>query len=158
MIKERFSDNLKNIMSDDEWVILQDAYDPEENLKYESLFCLANGYLGTRGSYEEGTSISIPCTYVNGVFDKSETFMRELANLPNWLGLKMYVEKELIGIENCEILDFARALDMKKSCLVKRFHLRDKRGRETLVEGIRFVSRANVLRMAIKLFVTPLNY
>ena len=158
MIKERFSDNLKNIMSDDEWVILQDAYDPEENLKYESLFCLANGYLGTRGSYEEGTSISIPCTYVNGVFDKSETFMRELANLPNWLGLKMYVEKELIGIENCEILDFARALDMKKSCLVKRFHLRDKRGRETLVEGIRFVSRANVHRMAIKLFVTPLNY
>lgn len=158
MIKERFSDNLKNIMSDDEWVILQDAYDPEENLKYESLFCLANGYLGTRGSYEEGTNISIPCTYVNGVFDKSETFMRELANLPNWLGLKMYVEKELIGIENCEILDFARALDMKKSCLVKRFHLRDKKGRETLVEGIRFVSRANVHRMAIKLFVTPLNY
>ena len=77
--------------------------------------------------HEEGTITSIPCTYVNGVFDKSETFMRELANLPNWLCLRLYVEKELIGVENCEILEFSRALDMHNACLVKRFHLRDKR-------------------------------
>ena len=38
--------------------------------------------------------------------------MRELANLPNWLCLRLYVEKELIGVENCEILEFSRALDM----------------------------------------------
>lgn len=158
MIKDRFSNNLEKILSDDKWVILQDKYNPEENLNYESLFCLTNGYLGTRGSYEEGTIKSIPCTYINGVFDKSETFMRELANLPNWLGLKMYVEKELIGIENCEILEFQRALDMRRACLVKRFLLRDKKGRETLVEGIRFVSRAHVHRMAVKLYVTPMNY
>lgn len=158
MIRDRFSNNLEKLLSDDKWMILQEEYNPEENLKYESLFCLSNGYLGTRGSYEEGTIKSIPCTYVNGVFDKSETFMRELANLPNWLGLKLYVEKELIGIENCEILEFSRALDMKHACLVKRFLLRDKTGRETLVEGIRFVSRAHVHRMAVKLYVTPMNY
>ena len=158
MIKERFSDRFQNILSDDAWVILQDEYNPEENLKYESLFCLTNGYLGTRGSHEEGTITSIPCTYVNGVFDKSETFMRELANLPNWLCLRLYVEKELIGVENCEILEFSRALDMHNACLVKRFHLRDKKGRETLIEGLRYVSRAHVHRMGVKLYVTPLNY
>lgn len=43
MIKERFSDRFQNILSDDAWVILQDEYNPEENLKYESLFCLTNG-------------------------------------------------------------------------------------------------------------------
>lgn len=158
MIKERFSDRFQNILNDDAWVILQDEYNPEENLKYESLFCLTNGYLGTRGSHEEGTITSIPCTYVNGVFDKSETFMRELANLPNWLCLRLYVEKELIGVENCEILEFSRALDMHNACLVKRFHLRDKKGRETLIEGLRYVSRAHVHRMGVKLYVTPLNY
>ena len=42
--------------------------------------------------------------------------------------------------------------------LVKRFLLEDKKGRQTLVEGIRFVSRANVHRMAVKLYVTPINY
>lgn len=158
MVRERFSERLNQFLDDDRWMILQDSYDPEENLKYESLFCLTNGYLGTRGSYEEGTIKSIPCTYVNGVFDKSETFMRELANLPNWLGVKLYVEKELVGIENCEILSFARALNMKKACLVKQYHLRDRKGRETLIEGVRFVSRFDVHRMAVKLYVTPLNY
>lgn len=158
MIKELFSAQLQPWISGDEWMILQDNYNPEENLTYESLFCLSNGYLGTRGAYEEGTSKSIPCTYINGVFDKSETFMRELANLPNWLGLKLYLEKELIGVETCRILQFTRALDMKQALLMKRMILEDKKGRQTLIEGIRMVSRANVHRMGIRLFVTPLNY
>ena len=109
-IKNKFSEQLQEYVSSGEWMIVQEDYKPEENLKYESLFCLTNGYLGTRGSHEEGTARSIPCTYINGVFDKSETFMRELANMPNWLLLRLYVEKELIGIENCEILSFTRAL------------------------------------------------
>lgn len=158
MIRDRFSEKLQTLLGGDEWLILQDEYDVAENLNYESLFCLTNGYLGTRGSYEEGTVKSLPCTFVNGVFDKSETFMRELANLPNWLGIRLYVEKELIGIENCSILEFSRVLDMKHAMLVKRFLLEDKKGRQTLVEGIRFVSRANVHRMAVKLYVTPINY
>lgn len=158
MIRERFSEHIRNYLSDDSWMILEDHYDPEENLKYESLFCLSNGYLGTRGAYEERAAKSIPCTYINGVFDKSETFMRELANLPDWLGIKLYVEKELIGIETCRVLEFSRALDMKHALLAKRFVLEDKKGRRTEVEGIRMVSRANVHRMGIRLFVTPLNY
>lgn len=85
MIRDRFSENLRNDMSTDEWLICQDEYDPQENLKNESLFALSNGYLGIRGSFEEGTKITLPYLYVNGVFDKSETFMRELAALPNWL-------------------------------------------------------------------------
>ena len=84
--------------------------------------------------------------------------MRELANLPDWLGIKLYVEKELIGIETCRVLEFSRALDMKHALLAKRFVLEDKKGRRTEVEGIRMVSRANVHRMGIRLYVTPLNY
>lgn len=158
MIRERFSEHIRDYLSDDSWMILQDHYDPEENLKYESLFCLSNGYLGTRGAYEERTIKSIPCTYINGVFDKSETFMRELANMPDWLGLKLYVEKELIGVETCRVLEFSRALDMKHALLAKRFVLEDGKGRRTEIEGIRMVSRSNVHRMGIRLFVTPLNY
>ena len=119
---------------------------------------MTNGYLGTRGSHEEGAVRSIPCTYINGVFDKSETFMRELANMPNWLTLRLYVEKELIGIENCEILSFTRALNMQKGCLLKSVCLRDRKGRETRVETVRFISRAHVHRMAVRMYVTPLNY
>ena len=158
MIRERFSKAVQPFLSTDDFAIVQEHYDPEENLANESLFCLTNGYLGIRGSFEEGTIKSLPYMYVNGVFDKSETFMRELAALPNWLGLKLYVEKELIGIENCEILEFSRVLNMEQATVVKRYLLRDKKGRETLVEGVRFVSRANVHRMGVKVFLTPMNY
>lgn len=158
MIRDRFSEKLNEMLSTDDWMILQQEYEPEENLKYESLFSLSNGYLGIRGSYEEGTKITLPYLYINGVFDKSETFMRELAALPNWLGIRLYVEKELIGIEDCEILEFSRVLDMKHALLARRVLLRDKKGRETLLEGIRFASRARVHRMGVKLYVTPMNY
>lgn len=158
MIRDRFSECLRKDMSGDEWLICQEEYDPQENLKNESLFALSNGYLGIRGSFEEGTNITLPYLYVNGVFDKSETFMRELAALPNWLGIRLYVEKELIGIENCEIMEFSRVLDMKHAVLFKQYVLKDKKGRITKIEGRRFVSRHNVHRMAVELFVTPLNY
>ena len=42
------------------WLIVQDMYAPKTNLQYESLFCLTNGYLGTRGSYEEGAYRAAP--------------------------------------------------------------------------------------------------
>lgn len=158
MIRDIFAEPWKENIGTDDWVILQDRYDPEENLKYESLFALSNGYLGIRGSYEEGTKITLPYLYINGVFDKSETFMRELAALPNWLGIRLYVEKELIGVENCEILEFARALDMKQAVLYRHAVLKDKKGRITKIEGRRFVSRDNVHRMGIELLVTPMNY
>lgn len=158
MIRDIFSDKLKDRLHSDEWLILQDTYDSAENLKYESLFALSNGFMGIRGSHEEGTKVTLPYVYINGVFDKSETFMRELSTLPNWLGIRLYVEKELIGVENCGILEFSRALDMKGAFLSKRLRLRDCKGRETLIEGIRFVSRSNVHRMGIRLYVTPLNY
>ncbi len=157
-IKNQFSDKLQEFLGSDEWMVVQEEYNPEENLKYESLFCLTNGYLGTRGSYEEGTVRSIPCTYINGVFDKSETFMRELANMPNWLLLRLYVEKELIGIESCEILSFTRALNMQSGALVKSVCLRDRKGRETQIESVRFISRKHMHRMAVRMYVTPLNY
>lgn len=158
MIRDIFSQDICYKMSNDEWIILQDHYNPNESLKYESLFCLSNGYMGTRGAHEEGNHMSLPCTYINGIFDKSETFMRELANMPNWLGIKLFVDKQLIGIDDCEILEFSRALDIKKSILFKRIKLRDEHGRETLIEGLRFLSRNNIHLGAIKLYVTPLNY
>lgn len=158
MIKDVFSKNISALLSEDQWLICQDEYNPKQNLKYETLFALTNGYMGTRGSYEEGTKISLPANYINGVFDRSEAFMRELANTASWVGIKLYVERSLIGVEDCEILEFKRVLDMKKALLAKRMVLRDSEGRETLIEGYRFLSRKDVHRSAIKLFVTPLNY
>lgn len=158
MIRDSFSTTLGFELPADGWLVAEDAYEPSRNLQYESLFALSNGYMGIRGSHEEGNSPTLPYLYVNGVFDKSETFMKELATLPNWLGIRLYVEKQLIGVDDCEILEYHRALDLKHAALVKRIRLRDAKGRETLIEGVRFASRAHAHRMGVRLWVTPLNY
>lgn len=44
----QFSEKLQGYLSNGQWMVAQDDYNPYENLKYESLFCLTNGYLGTR--------------------------------------------------------------------------------------------------------------
>ena len=64
MSREMFSENLRNRLHSDEWLIWQDQYEAKENLKYESLFALSNGYLGIRGSHEEGTKITLPYLYI----------------------------------------------------------------------------------------------
>lgn len=158
MGKNQFSDDIRSLLSEDRWLIWQEEYNSDFNLVYETNFALTNGYMCTRGSHEEGVKRSLPCTYIAGVFDKSEAFMRELANTPDWLGIRLYVERNMLSVEECEVLEFKRVLDMKKGILVKRVKLRDPFGRETLIEGYRFLSRNNVHRAAIKLYVTPLNY
>ena len=110
MSKDIFSERFQKEMLEAEWLISEDRYEEAENLKFETLFALSNGYLGIRGSHEEGTRVTLPYLYINGVFDKSETFMRELCALPNWLGIRLYVEKELLSVECCEILEYSRVL------------------------------------------------
>ena len=153
-----FEDKIKALKSENEFIIPERMYNEKENLKFESLFALSNSYLGIRGSHEEGTKISLPYFYINGVFDKSETFMRELATLPNPLGIRFYIEKELIGIEDCEILEYLRELDIKNGILWKSLILRDSKGRETKIEGCRFASRKNIHRIGIIYNLTPINY
>ena len=140
MSSDIFINKIRNFKSKEEFIIPESKYEEKENLNFESLFALSNGYLGIRGSHEEGTKSTLPYFFINGVFDKSETFMRELVALPNPLGIKFYIEKELIGIENCEILKYSRELDIKNGILWKYLILKDKYGRETKIEGCRFVS------------------
>ena len=40
MIRDRYSEKIRNRMSTDDWLILQENYNPKQNLKYESLFTI----------------------------------------------------------------------------------------------------------------------
>ena len=110
MLKERFSPQLASLLSEDEWLIAQTAYVPAENLDWESRFCLVSGYMSSRGSEICGGSRpTLPMTCVHGVFDRSEAFMRELVNVPDWAKIKLFVNCAPIGVAG-EIEDYLRVL------------------------------------------------
>nr|WP_284700565.1 glycosyl hydrolase family 65 protein [Thermoanaerobacterium sp. R66] len=153
-----FIDDINKLLSDDKWLISQDRYDKKLNQRYETNFTLANGYMGVRGSFEEGADDECPGNFIAGIFDKSEAQVRELVNVQNWVGIKIYVNGKNLNPDKCEILDFIRILDMKHGILFRGITLKDDSGMITHIEGYRFLSKHNVHRAAIKLFITPVNY
>lgn len=56
--------------SSSEWLLVDDRCDPRMVTHFETLFTLANGYAGVRGSLEMSPRLGAPGFYVAGVFDQ----------------------------------------------------------------------------------------
>lgn len=57
----------------DEWRVIESQFDVARNQAHESVFCLANGYMGVRGMMEEGFSgtSQLAAFYLAGVYEMS---------------------------------------------------------------------------------------
>ena len=54
------------------WAIVEENYDAQRNCVAESVFSLANEFMGARGYLEEGTSApSLRGNYFNGIYEYS---------------------------------------------------------------------------------------
>ena len=51
------------------WTVTETAYSPEILGQAESVFALANGYLGLRGNLDEGDPVFLAGTYLNGFYE-----------------------------------------------------------------------------------------
>ena len=67
------------------WLLTETQFAPDQLNYKETTFTIGNGYLGTRGSLEEGYPGSNSATLINGVYDEIPIFFTELANCPSWL-------------------------------------------------------------------------
>jgi len=114
-----FLKDVNNLISEDRWLIFQDEYSSNVNPKYETIFTLTNGYMGVRGTFEEGSEGEKPGNFIAGIFDKADAQVREIVNAQNWLGIKLYIEGEELSLDKCQLLEFKRILDMKKSILFR---------------------------------------
>ncbi len=159
MLRERFHTEIAAYLSEDEWLVAEHAYDPAANPDNEARFGLVNGRMGNRASHEEGDArTTLPANYVHGVFDRSEAFMRELCNTPNWNLLKLSVLGCPIGPESGDLSGYLRVLDLKNGLLAKRYEMTDREGRRTRVESLKCLSRAQPRCALLIQLVTPLNY
>ncbi|MBT8254948.1 MAG: glycoside hydrolase family 65 protein, partial [Bacteroidia bacterium] len=149
---------LKSLLSSAEWIVEEKEFDKHKLNTYETIFTIGNGYLGTRGSLEEGHSAGLPGTYLNGVFDHFDSFIIDLVNAPDWSELSIWVEGEKLSMENCQVLDYYRALDMKQGLLYRNTRFKDKNGRITNFESVRYANFNNRNQFEVKAVVTPENY
>ena len=157
-MKSKFS----KYLSGEDWLIFEKKWDPGE-LKpkilktNETLFALGNGYVGSRGIYEEIPDGSEPGTYIAGVYDKAASMVPELVNAPNPIDFRIAVEGEKLDIGRMDILENERVLDMKNGILARKTVFSDTRGRRFLYESLRFLSLRDAHIGAMQIYLKALD-
>ena len=125
------------------WCIEEKEFDPKKLHSRETVYTIGNGYFGTRGAFEEGYPKATPATLLFGVFDKVAIAKEELANIPDWLTIKLFVNNERFRLDEGKILDYHRTLDMQNGILSRTVRWESPGGIRLRITCERFASLAD---------------
>ena len=144
-------------LSKEDWLIREKGWSPDSLKVQESIFTLGNGYLGSRGIYEEMPEGTEPGTYIAGVYDAAASMVPELVNAPNPVNFRIVVEGEKLDIGRMDVLETERTLDLAKGLLVRRTVFSDTKKRKFLYESLRFFSFHNVHTGGMQVYFKALD-
>jgi trehalose/maltose hydrolase-like predicted phosphorylase len=136
------------------WNIDENTFDPKKLHSHETVYTIGNGYFGTRGTFEEDFPRATPGTLLWGVFDKISVGKEELANVPDWLIIKLFVNGERFRLDRGKILDYQRTLDIQHGMLRRTVRWESPAGVRIRVTSERFASLADEHVGAIRYSVT----
>src|SRR3954467_15461014 len=103
--------------ADSRWQVVEDGFDPVRANTFETLFTTGNGYLGTRGSLEEGHEGALRGTFLRGVFDHHDAAVIDLVNAADWLSLTVVVNGTRLDVASTAVRHHRRVLDMREGTL-----------------------------------------
>lgn len=127
------------------WTITYDGFDLAQEDELESIFTVANGYLGSRGSISEGSPLSSPATFIAGVFadDPDPLIPPGLAQGPDWMSVRGYIAGRELRLEGSRTTLHRRTLDLRQGLLWREWHHEDDAGRITHILSLRLASLAD---------------
>ncbi|MEC4815338.1 MAG: glycoside hydrolase family 65 protein [Scytonema sp. PMC 1069.18] len=140
------------------WNIIETEFNPNQLHHKETVFTLANGYLGTRGSFEEGYPHDSSATLIHGIYDDVAIATTTLVNCPNWLSLVVRIDGERFRLDAGEIIDYERRLDMRLGLLNREVRWRSPMGHTLDFHFARFVSLADRHVLAIRCQITSQDF
>ncbi len=156
-----------------EWDITEQSFERENNYRNETTFSLSNGYIGTRGTFEEAYPFDIDTglegNFVNGFYESekirygeanfgSPLFSQSLLNLPNLKETRLYLDGEEFDMEQGTVEDYQRVLHMKEGILSRELVWHSPRGKKVKIKIKRLVSFEIKNIMAVCYEVTPVNF
>ena len=152
----------------DPWRLVEWRYNPDYVEQTETLFAVSNGFLGIRGSFEEGEPSYQRETLLNGFHETWPIVYPETAHgfattgqtvvpVPDGTMIRLFIDEAPVTCKTTEVREFERALDMRSGVLGRSvvFQLAD--GRRYRVETQRFVSLARRHLACIRYEVTALD-
>ncbi|MGH0029931.1 MAG: glycoside hydrolase family 65 protein [Myxococcota bacterium] len=135
----------------DEWRIVEKRFYPRFLAQTETIFALANGYMGMRGDFEEGSPVRDGGVFVNGFHETWPIFYSESAygfaktgqtivNVPDGRGIRLYIDDESFDLASAQIRHFERSLDMREGLVRRELEFETASGKQVRVRSRRMAS------------------
>lgn len=157
----------------DEWKIIETDFDIENNYRNETIFSLANGYMGMRGTFEEGYRLppnqGLEGTFINGFYESETIRYGELAyaypektqtmlNVTNGKIVRITVCDEEFNMLEGTLEHYQRVLDLKKGLVERDLIWTSPKGKKIQIVTKRLISFTNKHLAAFHYEITPLNF
>jgi kojibiose phosphorylase len=150
------------------WTLEEFPFHPERLSHNETLMTLGNGYLATRGAFEEGYEGDMANTMVHGIFDHAPGMLvPELVNAPNWLPIEITIDGtpfQLIHQNEMDLkpkdgalLGYRRVLHLNKGLLRRECLFRAESGAIVRLVFERFTSLADDHILAQRVLLTAVD-
>jgi len=135
----------------DEWRLVEAYPDQAELGVSETLFSVANGYLGMRGNVTEGRDSHTHGTFINGfhetwpIHHAEEAFGfarvgQTIVNAPDAKVIRLYVDDEPLLLSVADLLQYERSIDFREGVLEREIIWRTPSNKRVHVVARRMVS------------------
>jgi alpha,alpha-trehalose phosphorylase len=172
-LRERLEERLSRSPSEHaypvrDWQIVERRFEPQYMPALESVFAVANGYLGLRGTPEEGTPIHEAGAVLNGFHETWPIVYPEdayglartgqtIVNATDGTIIRLFVDDEPFDLATAKILRFERVLDMQIGVLSREVEFETARGHRMLIRSRRLASLEHRHLAAIDYEVTAID-
>ena len=148
------------IPRDAAWLIDEPGFDVAREHEIESCLSIANGYVGSRGSIAEGTSVSRPATFLAGAFELSSdpSPVPELLIVPPLGRLRFVIEGEPFAVETSVTRHHRRVLDLRRGVLLRDYTALGSQGHLTRLRTLQAASLADRHLFVEGVELSPLNF
>jgi len=144
----------------DVWSVVEEGFKLDNQVESESLFALANGHIGQRGTFAEYYSgDSRPASRIAGVcYQEPDCKEVKWLNVPNWNGINVRLNDEVLDLAVWTVENFKRELNLRDGLLERSFKATSPKGRQIEVCVKQFLSMAEKEVGAFNYSVKSLNF
>lgn len=152
------------------WAIIEKGFHKERSRVSESIFSLANEFMGIRGHFDEGYGgDSLVGAYFNGVFVEQPHVYPVLhkglpvrnhfmVNAVNWLHTRIIADGEKLDLAVSKITGFVRTLDLRAGTMTRSFTWTTAKGRKLNLKFTRFLSMTRPHLGCQRIEVEPVDF
>jgi alpha,alpha-trehalose phosphorylase len=160
MLKRELHELPEHVYPTDPWRLVEARFDEAFYARAETMFAVANGYLGVRGTFDEGRPAHAPGTFVNGFHETWPIVHAEEAYgyartgqtiviVPDTTAMRLLVDDEPLFVPTARLREYERVLDFRAGTLTRETAWSTPAGKHVAVRSCRVVSLEHRHLMAV---------